>query len=348
MPYFPRTIRAHLPVVKSCYNCCCSLLLHSYPQEPVSALESRLRGLLASYPDHPLLTQLRSIALRLLAMPLTAPLKTALTGLELLFSRAQVWEETAAQFVSLKAQLGPVAALATRWRRLELSSWKGLLRRVAARHAAGAHRSWFHLHRLLAPTALLPAEDGIVSGGAGSGGAAAAASAEDAAAALAASGVPLLLGLEGVSAMINAGAADGGGAAAATLPAEQEQTYRRVASTLEAFVQTSTLGEFRARLAMLRAFEAHVRVRQQQPGGAGPLAAPLAAALSNVVRYYGQFAGAVDAALTEGMAPLEKDLQVGQGQRNESTSRLTMLPLGQGAGGSELDNGPLRLKLGCY
>ncbi|KAG2499138.1 hypothetical protein HYH03_002721 [Edaphochlamys debaryana] len=273
-------------------------------QEPVAAMESRLRSLLADYPDHPLLGQLRAIALRLLALPLTAPLKTALTGLELLLSRAQVWEETAASFVSLKAQLGPVAALATRWRRLELGSWKGLLRRVAARHASGAHRSWFHLHRLLAAAALHG--DGSDSGSV------------DAAVALAASGVPVLIGMASVPAMISA-AADGSSsllprdASSSALSAELEASYRRVASTLESFVQTSTLGEFRSRLAMLRAFGAHVEVRraEEAAGGApaGPLAAPLAAALANLNRYYGQFAGAVDAALAQGMAPLEKDLQ---------------------------------------
>lgn len=228
-----------------------------------------------------------------------------------------MWEETAAQFVSLKAQLGPLAALAARWRRLELSSWKSLLRRVAHKHAAGAYRSWFHLHRLLAPTALhpAPAQEGDEAG--------AAAPAEDAAAALAASGVPVLLGLEGVPSIINAdaeGAAASAAAAAASAAAaagpvapltpEQEVTYRRVAATLEAFIQTSTLGEFRARLGLMAAFAGHVEVRRRAPGGGGPLAAPVAAALGNLVRYYGQFAPTVDAALTAGMAPLEKDLQV--------------------------------------
>eukprot|EP00198_Chlamydomonas_reinhardtii_P014222 XP_001703559.1 predicted protein [Chlamydomonas reinhardtii] len=131
-----------------------------------------------TFPDHyAAFRDLRAVALRVLALPLTSPLKAALTGLELLLSRAQVWEETAAQFVSLKAQLGPLAALAARWRRLELSSWKSLLRR--------------------------------------------------------------------------------------------------------AFIQTSTLGEFRARLGLMAAFAGHV-----------------------------EFAPTVDAALTAGMAPLEKDLQV--------------------------------------
>lgn len=56
----------------------------------MSALEARLHSLLADYPDHPILQQLRAIAVRLLALPLQSPLKAALTGAELLLARAQV------------------------------------------------------------------------------------------------------------------------------------------------------------------------------------------------------------------------------------------------------------------
>ena len=65
------------------------------------------------------------------------PLKAALTGLELLLARAQVWEESAAKHVSLARQLEAVAALATRWRKLELAAWRNLLNTTRSRHAAG-------------------------------------------------------------------------------------------------------------------------------------------------------------------------------------------------------------------
>lgn len=66
-----------------------------------------------------------------------SPLKAALTGLELLLARAQVWEESAAKHVSLARQLEAVAALATRWRKLELAAWRNLLKTTRSRHAAG-------------------------------------------------------------------------------------------------------------------------------------------------------------------------------------------------------------------
>lgn len=66
-----------------------------------------------------------------------SPLKAALTGLELLLARAQIWEESAAKHVSLGGELEGVAALATRWRRLELAAWRNLLNTTRSRHAAG-------------------------------------------------------------------------------------------------------------------------------------------------------------------------------------------------------------------
>ncbi len=60
-----------------------------------------------------------------------------------------MWEETAAKHVSLALQLAPVAGLATRWRRLELDSWKLLLQQTIARFALGANQAWFHLYRIL-------------------------------------------------------------------------------------------------------------------------------------------------------------------------------------------------------
>ena len=74
-------------------------------------------------------------------MAAEAPLKTALTGLELLLARSQVWQETAAKHVSLAPQLERLAALALRWRRLQLAAWRSLIRTLAARHAAGARSS---------------------------------------------------------------------------------------------------------------------------------------------------------------------------------------------------------------
>lgn len=69
---------------------------------------------------------------------MSAPMQTALTGLELLLARAQLWQDTAARHVSLARQLERLSRLALRWRRLQLAAWRGTVRAAAERHAEGA------------------------------------------------------------------------------------------------------------------------------------------------------------------------------------------------------------------
>lgn len=73
-------------------------------------------------------------------LAVSLPLKTAVTGVELLIDRAQLWEQSAARHVSLAQHLEALLALARRWRRLELASWQMLLARVQSKHAAGESR----------------------------------------------------------------------------------------------------------------------------------------------------------------------------------------------------------------
>ncbi len=54
-------------------------------------MSRRLVALLHEFPEHPVLAQLLAITSRCLGLPAAStPLKTALTGLELLLARAQV------------------------------------------------------------------------------------------------------------------------------------------------------------------------------------------------------------------------------------------------------------------
>ena len=97
---------------------------------------------------------------------------------------------------------------------------------------------------------------------------------------------------------------------------DEETRYRHIASALEAFVQTSTIGEFEARLRLLDSFHGHLtlRLRDQEGHAEGGLprmvAAHTAAALANTVRYYRQFSPAVRRRIESDLTPLEKDLQV--------------------------------------
>ena len=115
----------------------------------MSAVQRRLQALLAEWPEHPLLVQLQEISNRILSLPACGPLKAALTGVELLLSRAQTWEEGAASHVSLSSQLQLCAALAMRWRAAEVNAWPHALAAVTRAAADAANATWFPLHRLM-------------------------------------------------------------------------------------------------------------------------------------------------------------------------------------------------------
>lgn len=155
-----------------------------------------------------------------------------------------------------------MASLATRWRKLELASWKNLLSNVQRKHAAGSNKSWFHMYRLLSgatsagstPQAVFSdseaAKEAVASADAAISDAADTTVADDAADAATVKPVKHRDGDDVVIAV------------AEVVTETPELAYRRIAATLEHFVQTSTVGEFGARLEMLRSFQSHLQVRQ--------------------------------------------------------------------------------------
>ena len=124
-------------------------MIHPLSQAPVGAVQRRLQELLIEWPEHPLLVQLQAICSRILLLPACGSLKAALTGVELLLSRAQTWEEGAASHVSLSSQLQSCAALAMRWRAAEVNAWPHALAAVTRAAADAANATWFPLYRLM-------------------------------------------------------------------------------------------------------------------------------------------------------------------------------------------------------
>ncbi|GAA6099361.1 midasin isoform X1 [Tachysurus ichikawai] len=77
-----------------------------------------------------------------------------------------------------------------------------------------------------------------------------------------------------------------------------------VSSTLQGFMEGSTLGEFHTRLSMLLAFHCHVLLAPKQDGHAS-----LCSLLWNLHQYYTQFSDSVQARITQLRAPVEKELK---------------------------------------
>ena len=82
-------------------------------------------------------------------MAAESPLAGVMAGLELLLARSQLWQESAARHVSIERQLEHLAALALRWRRMQLHAWRHTIHKLKARHAAG----------MSSPPLCCPAED---------------------------------------------------------------------------------------------------------------------------------------------------------------------------------------------
>ncbi|XP_037082370.1 midasin-like [Pollicipes pollicipes] len=113
-------------------------------------LDGRAGKLLASWPEHPALVQLRRTIDRVLQLKVTTPLVKVVTGLELVLERAQDWEQNAHKGVSLSTQLEEITDLVLRWRKLELDCWKRCLDSTAYNCHVSASRWLPHLsvHRV--------------------------------------------------------------------------------------------------------------------------------------------------------------------------------------------------------
>ncbi|XP_041660686.1 midasin isoform X2 [Cheilinus undulatus] len=77
-----------------------------------------------------------------------------------------------------------------------------------------------------------------------------------------------------------------------------------VSSTLQAFMEGSTLGEFDTRLSMLLSFHCHLLLLPNQPGQE-----VLSSLLWNLHKYYSQFSECIQSRITQLRQPIEKELK---------------------------------------
>jgi len=83
--------------------------------------------LLKQFPRNEVLELIFRVAERVLSLPLDSSLMKVLAGVELLLGKAQDWEEVAHRGVSMAEELKQLSHLISRWRKMELGSWKRLL-----------------------------------------------------------------------------------------------------------------------------------------------------------------------------------------------------------------------------
>uniref|UniRef100_A0A7N8XVL1 Midasin n=1 Tax=Mastacembelus armatus TaxID=205130 RepID=A0A7N8XVL1_9TELE len=209
-------------------------------QELSVAVKQRLDD----WPEHPALIELTVVMERILAFSLASPLAKFLSGLEILLSKAQDWENNASRSVSLRKELEPVTQLIIQWRKLELNRSSFSLDNAMKRHTEKSTKHWFSLYQL----------------------------------------VERYLAEQRM---------------------EVEQlTLSSVSSSLQAFMEGSTLGEFHTRLAMLLSFHCHILLVPKQPGQES-----LSSLLWNLHKYYSQFSDYIHTRISELRQPIEKELK---------------------------------------
>ena len=116
-------------------------------------------GLLAVMPGNAVISVMVRMADKVLRLPLNTPLSKAVTGIELLLSKAEEWTATAPKAYHLHDAVRPLKQLITRWRKLELSSWPHLLRVKEVHYTHSATEWVFQLYSALtdAPAAAMQA-----------------------------------------------------------------------------------------------------------------------------------------------------------------------------------------------
>ncbi|XP_031091675.1 midasin [Ipomoea triloba] len=119
--------------------------------DPVTSLKEKILMLLNEWDDHPALQKIVEVIDMILAIPLSAPLAKALSGLHFLINRVHMLCQTVAKF-PLSDQMKPIFALVSSWHKLEFESWPALLDEVQSQFEINAAKLWFPLYSVLQPS----------------------------------------------------------------------------------------------------------------------------------------------------------------------------------------------------
>ena len=115
----------------------------------ISALRTlidRLSSLIREWPDQMVLQHIRSRCEAIMGLGLHSPLAKLLSAIEHLLGNIDDWEMYANRNNSLKSYQQTLIVIVVEWRRLELSSWQGLLNSQTAIFESSTSEWWFRLY----------------------------------------------------------------------------------------------------------------------------------------------------------------------------------------------------------
>eukprot|EP01033_Poteriospumella_lacustris_P008968 gene8969-6442_t len=127
----------------------------AFPEEimlampPLRATEQSVRLLLQQFPGNEILFKILRLCLQIMnASVAQLSLSKMLVQFQVLLQVMQEWEQVAAKHVSLAAAMKRVTSMIIRWRRFEYSSWTTLLRKTEVQHCQQAAQHWFSLMKV--------------------------------------------------------------------------------------------------------------------------------------------------------------------------------------------------------
>lgn len=112
----------------------------------IESLKKRITELLNEWPNHPTLKSIETLLERIYSFSITSPIPRFLTGLEILLSKCQEWEENAHTSVSLSEYFQNLTMQIIAWRKLELDCWKDSLNKAFERVKDSVSYWWMHLY----------------------------------------------------------------------------------------------------------------------------------------------------------------------------------------------------------
>ena len=114
--------------------------------EVLERMSSRLISLIEEWPDQMVLQHLKARCDAVLALDGFSPIAKGLSAIEQLLLQMEDWEMYANKENTLKSYQHDLVNLVVSWRRLELTSWQGLLHTQAQDFADGSSEWWFQLY----------------------------------------------------------------------------------------------------------------------------------------------------------------------------------------------------------
>ncbi|KAI0036574.1 midasin [Vararia minispora EC-137] len=112
----------------------------------IQGMASRLRSIIQEWPEQMVLRHLLLRCDHVLHLSVHSPVAKILAATEQLLLQSEDWEMYANKENSLKEHRQAMTGLIVEWRKLELSSWQGLLETQAAFFEEAISEWWFHMY----------------------------------------------------------------------------------------------------------------------------------------------------------------------------------------------------------